>query len=109
MTTKEPIQSLTAGLRTGLALLLTTLVAAVAATSVTAGTTARESHVVIGAVRVVSTTISTRQRTWTYGWPVKPFNRQHPVRAFLNDPRIGSNGGTSFHFGIDVSAPDGTA
>ena len=47
--------------------------------------------------------------TSSYGWPVKPFHRQHPVRAFLNDPRIGRNGGTAFHFGIDVSAPDGTA
>jgi len=44
-----------------------------------------------------------------YGWPVKPFDRQHPVRAFLNDPRIGANGGKAFHFGIDVAAPDGTA
>src|SRR6266853_6164980 len=43
-----------------------------------------------------------------YGWPVKPFDRQHPVRAFLNDPRIGKNGGLAFHFGIDVAAPDGT-
>jgi hypothetical protein len=43
-----------------------------------------------------------------YGWPVKPFDRQHPVRAFLNDPRIGRNGVISFHFGIDVAAPDGT-
>ena len=40
----------------------------------------------------------------SYGWPVKPFNRQHPVRGYLNDPR-----GAGFHFGIDVSAPDGTA
>jgi hypothetical protein len=45
----------------------------------------------------------------SYGWPVKPFDRQHPVRAFFGDPRIGSGGGTSFHFGIDVSVPDGTA
>ena len=44
----------------------------------------------------------------TYGWPVKPFDRQHPVRAFLDDPRIGHEGGTAFHFGIDVAAPDGT-
>lgn len=43
-----------------------------------------------------------------YGWPLKPFDRQHPVRAFLNDPRIGENGGKAFHFGIDVAAPDGT-
>lgn len=45
----------------------------------------------------------------SYGWPVKPFDRQHPVRAFLDDPRIGAEGGTAFHFGIDVAAPDGTA
>ena len=43
-----------------------------------------------------------------YGWPVKPFDRQHPVRAFLDDPRIGAGGGRAFHFGIDVAAPDGT-
>ena len=42
-----------------------------------------------------------------YGWPVKPFYRQHPVRGYLDDPRNG--GGTkNFHFGIDISAPDGT-
>lgn len=43
-----------------------------------------------------------------YGWPVKPFRRQHPVRGYFGDPRIGGHGGTSFHFGVDVSAPDGT-
>jgi len=42
----------------------------------------------------------------SYGWPVRPFNRQHPVRGFLNDPR-GSRD-LHFHFGIDVSAADGT-
>jgi murein DD-endopeptidase MepM/ murein hydrolase activator NlpD len=31
------------------------------------------------------------------------------VRGFFGDPRIGAAGGTSFHFGIDVSAPDGTS
>ena len=44
-----------------------------------------------------------------YGWPVKPFNRQHPVRAYLNDPRNGHGDAKSFHFGIDVAAPTGTA
>jgi hypothetical protein len=44
----------------------------------------------------------------SYGWPVKPFNRQHPVRANLNDPRNGHGDAKSFHFGIDVSAPNGT-
>ena len=44
-----------------------------------------------------------------YGWPVKPFDRQHPVRAYLNDPRNGHGDAKSFHFGIDVTAPNGTA
>jgi len=44
----------------------------------------------------------------SYGWPVKPFDRQHPVRGNLNDPRNGHGDAKSFHFGIDVSAPDGT-
>ena len=51
-------------------------------------------------------------RAYSYGWPVKPFHQQHPVRAYLGDPRIGSDGrggiSTSLHFGIDVSAPNGT-
>jgi hypothetical protein len=111
MTTTEPTQSLTSGLRAALALLLAGLLAAVAATSVSARTTGSagaQAHLAIGSIRVVSTIISTHRRTWTYDWPVKPFDRQHPVRAYLNDPRIGANGGTAFHFGIDISAPDGT-
>jgi hypothetical protein len=44
-----------------------------------------------------------------YPWPVQPFDQQHPVRGFFHDPRIGDNGGSSFHTGVDVSAPDGTA
>jgi hypothetical protein len=51
-------------------------------------------------------------RTSSYGWPVKPFRRQHPVRGMFGDPRIGpaADGGVSrqFHFGIDISAPNGT-
>jgi Peptidase family M23 len=44
-----------------------------------------------------------------YDWPLRPFDRQHPIRAFFNDPRIGDHGGEAFHFGIDIAAPDGTA
>jgi murein DD-endopeptidase MepM/ murein hydrolase activator NlpD len=44
----------------------------------------------------------------SYEWPVMPFAQQHPVRGFFGDPRIGDAGGTSFHFGIDVSVPDET-
>jgi hypothetical protein len=45
----------------------------------------------------------------SYGWPVEPFDEQHAVRGFFCDPRIGAEGQKSFHFGVDVSAPDGTA
>ena len=50
----------------------------------------------------------------SYGWPVKPFDRQHPVRGFFGDPRIGEAADghvdrQTFHFGIDISAPNGTA
>jgi murein DD-endopeptidase MepM/ murein hydrolase activator NlpD len=44
----------------------------------------------------------------TYGWPLKPFDRQHPVRSFFDDPRQEGTEASSFHFGIDISAPDGT-
>jgi len=39
-----------------------------------------------------------------YGWPIKPFDRQHAVRGAFDDPRFGRY----FHFGVDISAPDGT-
>ena len=39
-----------------------------------------------------------------YDWPVKPFDQQHPIRGAFDDPRSGR----SFHFGVDISAPDGT-
>lgn len=45
----------------------------------------------------------------SYGWPLKPFDRQHPVRSFFDDPRQEGAEPASFHFGIDISAPDGTA
>ena len=60
-------------------------------------------------------------RPYAYGWPVKPFDRPHPVRGSFGDPRgiftgpptlstLLHGGGTfQFHFGIDISAPDGTA
>ena len=44
-----------------------------------------------------------------YPWPLEPFDQQHPVRGFFRDPRIGDHGGSSFHTGVDVAGPDGTA
>jgi murein DD-endopeptidase MepM/ murein hydrolase activator NlpD len=50
---------------------------------------------------------------YSYGWPVKPFFVQHAVRGYFGDPRVGPSEGVgpivrTFHFGVDVSAPDFT-
>ena len=42
-----------------------------------------------------------------YGWPLKPFDRAHPIRGAFNDPRI-SGRSRAFHFGVDVVAKNGT-
>jgi hypothetical protein len=54
-----------------------------------------------------------------YGWPVKPFDRPHPIRGNFGDPRTVFDGPRSqrtielgdgmfqFHHGVDISAPDG--
>ena len=49
----------------------------------------------------------------SYGWPIRPFDQQHPVRGFFGDPRIGEGAdghaeSKAFHFGVDISAADGT-
>jgi hypothetical protein len=55
-----------------------------------------------------------------YGWPVKPFDRPHPVRGSFGDPRtvfrapptvdgmLTGDGSFSFHQGVDISAPNGS-
>jgi len=47
-----------------------------------------------------------------YGWPLKPFDRMHAIRGAFNDPRFhvarDMTLTASFHFGVDISAPDGT-
>jgi hypothetical protein len=57
----------------------------------------------------------------SYGWPVRPFHRAHPVRGNFGDPRtvfhgpptrrtlLTAGGLFQFHFGVDISAPHGTA
>ena len=52
----------------------------------------------------------------SYAWPLKPFGKQHPIRAFFGDPRTvfrnGENataGTFSFHNGVDIVADDGTS
>jgi hypothetical protein len=56
-----------------------------------------------------------------YGYPVKPFDREHLIRANFGDPRMQfhgpptadtlthADGSFSFHQGVDISAPGGTA
>jgi hypothetical protein len=56
----------------------------------------------------------------SYGWPVKPFHAEHPVRGNFGDPRtlfhgpysrrtlLTADGSFQFHFGVDISAPNGT-
>ena len=48
----------------------------------------------------------------SYGWPVKPFRRQHAIRAGFGDPRYhlaaGGRASGSFHFGVDIVAADGS-
>ncbi len=62
---------------------------------------------------------STEGCTGSYAWPVKPFDRPHPIRGAFGDPRtifagppnrdtlLTGDGRFSFHQGVDVSAPDG--
>jgi hypothetical protein len=56
-----------------------------------------------------------------YHWPVKPFDQEHPIRGSFGDPRtlffgpptagtlLHGDGKFQFHFGVDISAPNGTA
>jgi len=62
-----------------------------------------------------------RAATEPYHYPVKPFAAEHPVRGNFGDPRtifsappteagaLYGGGSFQFHFGVDISAPDGTA
>ena len=54
-----------------------------------------------------------------YPWPLKPFNKQHPIRANFGDPRtrfwntmltngLDGPGVFQFHNGIDIAAPGDT-
>jgi peptidase M23-like protein len=68
---------------------------------------------------VILTALACAGAARAYPWPVKPFDRQHPIRGFFGDPRTVYENGilanafdgpavTSFHQGIDIAAPNGT-
>ncbi|MGD0166055.1 MAG: hypothetical protein ABSC51_02035 [Gaiellaceae bacterium] len=54
----------------------------------------------------------------SYHYPVKPFNRQHPIRGYFGDPRTqtsknaiyapGAPGWFNFHSGVDIVTATGT-
>ena len=88
---------------------------------------ARRRNLVLIVVALAATTLglaaqgaSAHAKQAGYGWPVKPFDRPHPIRGSFGDPRtvftapptmdgvMHGGGGFSFHFGVDISAPDGT-
>jgi murein DD-endopeptidase MepM/ murein hydrolase activator NlpD len=76
---------------------------------------------VAAALVVASSSPAAHTASAAYGWPVKPFDRPHPVRGGFGDPRtvfagpptqrtlMSGNGSFQFHNGVDISAPDGTA
>lgn len=78
--------------------------------------------VVAGTIVAVALTVPpSRAGSTGYNWPVKPFTSEHPVRGIFGDPRtifaapptadgvLSGDGEFQFHFGIDVSARDGTS
>jgi hypothetical protein len=85
---------------------------------------AATSLVLLGAVLAAGTPASAGSHddpcSGAYGWPVKPFDRQHAIRGNFGDPRtvfsgrrhpetvLTGNGTFSFHQGVDISAPDGS-
>jgi hypothetical protein len=109
------VPAMTTSRLTSVAVALTALVLASTSATCSAGiaptATAPQSSTRANAVTV--STPSRRQGShaehYSYRWPVKPFDRQHPVRGFFGDPRISNHHRShQFHFGIDISAPNGT-
>ena len=52
-----------------------------------------------------------RRYASSYGWPVKPFDRQHPRARVLRRPAHRGDAEAThsgFHFGIDIACPNGT-
>jgi Peptidase family M23 len=115
MTTHTPIRSRATVRRTCL-VLLSALCGGLLASALTATPNARSS-----AGTVQAATAHTAGAAPTFGYPVKPFHREHPIRAYLGEPRMifrgpptrhglmESTGSFSFHQGVDIFAPNGTA
>jgi hypothetical protein len=70
----------------------------------------------VGVLVAGALTVSPARATPTgYGWPVKPFTSEHPVRGNFGDPRtvfhvppttegaLAGSGSFQFHFGVDIT------
>ena len=65
-------------------------------------------HKLVAVAIVIAAFSTAAPANASYGWPLQPFHKQHPVRGFFGDPRIAGSSHT-VHFGIDISGPNGTA
>jgi murein DD-endopeptidase MepM/ murein hydrolase activator NlpD len=76
----------------------------------------RLAFILVAASAALAATASAR----AYPWPIKPFDKQHPIRAYFGDPRtrfwntmltdgLQGPGVFQFHNGIDIAAPADTA
>lgn len=70
----------------------------------------RLGSILLAAVAALAAPAPAPAAPGSYGWPVKPFDVQHPVRGLFCDPRIAGRDEAhgTLHFGIDIAAPDGT-
>jgi murein DD-endopeptidase MepM/ murein hydrolase activator NlpD len=64
---------------------------------------------------VVAVMLLSPARALAYGWPIKPFDKQHAILGKFDDPRTATKhldepgpSGSSFHSGVDIAAPSGT-
>lgn len=48
--------------------------------------------------------IGINETIFAYNWPIKDFNKQHPICGTLGEYRTP----TRIHKGVDIRAPDGT-
>jgi murein DD-endopeptidase MepM/ murein hydrolase activator NlpD len=81
------------------------------------------AHAAVGLGKTVTTSSASGrvEAAASYHWPVKPFDKQHPVRGSFGDPRtvfkstptlrgvLSGACSCSLHRGIDVAAPDGSS
>src|SRR6476661_7698054 len=87
----------------GLALLLLAAVALAAPGVASITAPARRLHVSLPTLPGVSAVRLLVDAASPYGWPLRPFRKQHLIRSGFGEPRFGAEQ-RNFHFGIDLPA-----